>query len=85
MKEKLSLTSYLLKVDPIVHQEFLRWKEAPTLIKSNTFIQRIYSEDIDLCLTFNNAKLSESVTAAVESGTISVEAVSDKSKAMFPK
>lgn len=61
------------------------WKQNPTLDKSNLFIKRVYNEDINLCLAFNNAKLSEKVAAAVESGTIFIEAVSDKTKAMFPK
>ncbi|KAF2902245.1 hypothetical protein ILUMI_03943 [Ignelater luminosus] len=74
-----------LEVDPAVHQEFLVWKQNPTVDKSNLFIKRVYNEDINLCLAFNNAKLSEKVAAAVESGTIFIEAVSDKTKAMFPK
>nr|CAI5827356.1 unnamed protein product [Callosobruchus analis] len=55
------------------------------LDKSNCFISRVYKEDIQLCLCFNNADLSEKVAHAVESGTILIEAVSDKTKAMFPK
>ncbi|KAK4887237.1 hypothetical protein RN001_003508 [Aquatica leii] len=74
-----------LEVDPSFHQEFLLWKQNPTLDKSNDFIKRIYTEDINLCLAFDNSKLGEKVIAAVNSGTIFIEAVSDKTKAMFPK
>lgn len=68
-----------------MHQEFLAWKQKPSLDKSDPFIQRIYSEDISLCLKFANEKLSQEVIAAVESGTIFIEAVGDKAKTMFPK
>ncbi|KAK5643829.1 hypothetical protein RI129_007674 [Pyrocoelia pectoralis] len=74
-----------LEVDPIVHQEFLLWRQNPTLDKINPFIKRIYTEDINLCLAFDNSKLVEKVTSAVDSGTIFIEAVSDRTKAMFPK
>ncbi|CAH0561484.1 unnamed protein product [Brassicogethes aeneus] len=74
-----------LEVDPVLHKEFLQWKEKPTLEKTERFLQRIYSEDINLCLTFTNKELSEKVAKAVESGTIHIEAVGDRTKAMFPK
>lgn len=74
-----------LEVDPNVHEEFLSWKQKPTLDKSDAFVRRIYVEDIDLCLKFNNEELSGKVTEAVEAGTILIEAVSDKTKTMFPK
>lgn len=68
-----------------MHEEFLTWRQNPTLNKENDFIKRVYDEDINLCLNFNNRELSEKVTKAVESGTIFIEAVGDKSKTMFPK
>ncbi|XP_031340520.1 guanine nucleotide exchange factor for Rab-3A-like [Photinus pyralis] len=74
-----------LEVDPIVHQEFISWRNNPTLDKTNPFIKRIYTEDINLCLAFDNSKLVTKVAEAVDSGTILIEAVSDKTKAMFPK
>ncbi|VEN62670.1 unnamed protein product [Callosobruchus maculatus] len=74
-----------LEVDPIFHKEFLIWRQKPVLDKTDCFISRIYNEDIQLCLRFNNTDLSEKVGQAVESGTILIEAVSDKTKAMFPK
>lgn len=74
-----------LEVDPNVHREFLAWRQKPCLDKSDPFVQRVYREDIDLCLTFSNVDLSKKVRDAVESGTILIEAVGDKTKAMFPK
>lgn len=74
-----------MQVDPNVHEEFLTWKQKPTVDKSDPFIKRVYEEDINLCLSFNNGELSEKVVKAVESGTIFIEAVSDKTKTMFPK
>lgn len=72
-------------MDPNVHKEFLTWKSNPRLDKEDPFIARIYEEDIRLTLTFNNVELSERVLLAAESGTIFIEAVSDKTKTMFPK
>lgn len=76
---------FSIKVDPNVHKEFLTWKSNPRLDKEDPFIARIYEEDIRLTLTFNNVELSERVLLAAESGTIFIEAVSDKTKTMFPK
>lgn len=67
------------------HKEFLVWRQKPVIEKSDPFIQRIYSEDINLCLCFNNKELSDRVGNSIESGTILIEAVGDKTKAMFPK
>lgn len=72
-------------MDPEYHKEFLHWRQKPVLDKTDPFIQRIYNEDINLCLRFNNKELSSKVVSAVETGTILIEAVSDKTKAMFPK
>ncbi|CAH2007520.1 unnamed protein product [Acanthoscelides obtectus] len=74
-----------LEVDPVLHKEFLVWRQNPVLDKADCFISRMYDEDIHLCLCFNNSDLSGKVVKAVESGTILIEAVSDKTKAMFPK
>jgi len=45
-------------IDPTLRQEYLAWKKAPTLDRSETtssssqFLRRIYQEDIDPCLDF---------------------------------
>lgn len=74
-----------LEVDPNFHREFLTWRQKPCLGKEDPFVKRVYDEDINLCLTFNNEVLSGKVREAVEMGTILIEAVGDKTKAMFPK
>ncbi|KAJ3657295.1 hypothetical protein Zmor_009111 [Zophobas morio] len=74
-----------LEVDPNFHREFLAWRQKPRLDKEDPFVRRVYEEDIDLCLAFNNEELSRRVKAAVETGTILIEAVGDRTKAMFPK
>nr|CAD7429297.1 unnamed protein product [Timema monikensis] len=76
--------SFCEQVDPLVHREFVSWKQGPSMNKSDPFIARIYSEDIDLCLDFSNKDLSNSVRAAIEAGNIFIEAV-DKAKTIFPK
>merc|ERR1719412_2176517 len=40
-------------VDPNLHQEYLEWKKSPSLDRNaSDFLNRIYKEDIDLCLDF---------------------------------
>jgi Rab-3A-interacting protein len=53
--------------------------------KSDAFIARVYNEDINLCLDFNNKELGTRVQDAIERGNIFIEAVSDKTKTVFPK
>uniref|UniRef100_A0A0A9YQ53 Guanine nucleotide exchange factor for Rab-3A n=1 Tax=Lygus hesperus TaxID=30085 RepID=A0A0A9YQ53_LYGHE len=74
-----------LEVDPILHKEFLAWKQAPTTDKTDPFIARIYKEDIEYCLDFSNAELSQQVRDAMATGEVFIEAVSDKTKNNFPK
>ncbi|XP_043473340.1 guanine nucleotide exchange factor for Rab-3A-like [Leptopilina heterotoma] len=74
-----------LEVDPRVHSEFLQWKTNPSVDKSDPFIERIFREDIDLCLDFPNLDLGLKVRQAVLDGIIFIEAVSDKTKLAFPK
>ncbi|XP_069680501.1 guanine nucleotide exchange factor for Rab-3A-like [Periplaneta americana] len=73
------------EVDPNVHKEFVAWKQSPRMDKSDAFIARVYNEDINLCLDFNNKELGARVQEAVERGNIFIEAVSDKTKTVFPK
>ncbi|KAI5732472.1 hypothetical protein M8J76_000643 [Diaphorina citri] len=73
------------EVDPVVHREFLEWRASPTLSKDSPFIARIYSEDIDKCLEFSNEDLASLVRAAIDSGDIYIESVSDKTKSCFPR
>ncbi|CAL1675709.1 unnamed protein product [Lasius platythorax] len=74
-----------LEVDPRVHTEFLRWKANPCVDKSDSFVARVFREDIDLCLNFPNKELGTKVRQAVLDGIIFIEAVSDKTKLAFPK
>lgn len=67
-----------------MHREFVLWMKTPTLDKSDAFISRIYNEDIDQCLEFNNSTLAMDVRGAIESGNLFIEFV-DKSKSHFPK
>lgn len=73
------------EVDPNIHKEFVSWKQSPKVDKTDPFIARVYNEDINLCLDFINKELALKVRGAVEEGNIFIEAVSDKSKTVFPK
>lgn len=74
-----------MQVDPIVHREFVAWRQHPRLDRSEPFIARVYAEEIELCLTFTNITLGDQVRNAIEEGTIAVEAVTDKTRTLFPK
>ncbi|XP_057340657.1 guanine nucleotide exchange factor for Rab-3A-like [Microplitis mediator] len=74
-----------IEIDPILHSEFLRWKENPCIDKTDMFVARVFREDIDLCLNFPNEELGNKVRQAVLDGIIFIEAISDKTKLSFPR
>ncbi|MEQ2190464.1 hypothetical protein XENOCAPTIV_020629 [Xenoophorus captivus] len=45
------------EVDSQLFSEFKAWKEAPTLDRSCSFLERVYREDIFPCLTFNKSEV----------------------------
>ncbi|XP_045112645.1 guanine nucleotide exchange factor for Rab-3A-like isoform X3 [Portunus trituberculatus] len=72
-------------VDPVVHKEFIAWKQNPTLERSNPFMQRIYEEDIDLCLAFPNSVLAHRVQRAIEDNSVFIEEVNPRQKSSCPR
>lgn len=65
-------------IDPVLRAEYLAWWKAPTLDRSHSpFLQRIYAEDIDLCLEFVNRDLAKDVLAAIEGNTLCLTPVKD--------
>ncbi|XP_064092054.1 guanine nucleotide exchange factor for Rab-3A-like isoform X2 [Macrobrachium nipponense] len=73
------------KVDPVVHKEFIMWKQNPTLDRSDPFMQRVYEEDIDLCLAFPNSTLAHKVQKAIEDNAVFIEEVNPRQKSSCPK
>lgn len=67
------------------HKEFLEWRKNPVMDKADPFVNRIFREDITMCLDFSNKELLERVVRAVEDGSVLVESVGDKAKVIFPK
>ncbi|XP_017158155.1 rab-3A-interacting protein isoform X5 [Poecilia reticulata] len=63
------------EVDSQLFAEFKAWKEAPTLDRSCSFLERVYREDIHPCLAFNKSELGSAILDAVEQNTLSVEPV----------
>ncbi|XP_038123087.1 rab-3A-interacting protein isoform X3 [Cyprinodon tularosa] len=63
------------EVDSQLFSEFKAWKEAPTLDRNCSFLDRVYREDINPCLTFNKSELGSAILDAVEQNTLSVEPV----------
>jgi len=52
-------------IDPVLRAEYLAWKKAPSMNSSNTFLARIYAEDVDPCLDFPAKALSQAVRLAI--------------------
>lgn len=73
------------EVDPVVHKEFIAWKQNPTLERSDPFMQRIYEEDIDLCLAFPNTTLAHRVQRAIEDNSVFIEEVNPRQKSSCPR
>ncbi|XP_071453121.1 guanine nucleotide exchange factor for Rab-3A-like [Hetaerina americana] len=73
------------EVDPVVLQEFTIWRTQPTIDLSNSFIERVFREDIKPSLAFSNEEIGEKVLAAAMDGQIFIEAIPDKSKILFPR
>nr|XP_053628416.1 guanine nucleotide exchange factor for Rab-3A-like isoform X2 [Cherax quadricarinatus] len=73
------------EVDPVVHKEFIAWKQNPTLDRSDPFMQRIYEEDIDLCLAFPNSMLAHRVQRAIEDNAVFIEEVNPRQKSSCPR
>ncbi|KAL7637191.1 UNVERIFIED_CONTAM: hypothetical protein RMT77_011903 [Armadillidium vulgare] len=72
------------EVDPVLHREFVAWRQEPELCRTNPFINRVYSEDIDLCLTFPNSTLAHKVQKAIEENALYIEEVNPRQKNSCP-
>ena len=72
-------------MDPVVQREFVTWKQEPVLDHSSAFMQRVYTEDIDLCLAFPNSTLAHLVSKAIEENSIFIEEVNPRQKSSCPK
>ncbi|RZF38816.1 hypothetical protein LSTR_LSTR000519 [Laodelphax striatellus] len=74
----------MLEVDPNFHRDFLAWKQSPSLRPDDPFIAKVFREDIDGCLEFNNGALAQRVRESINSESICIEAVNEKSRSQFP-
>ena len=64
-------------VDPTLRQEYLKWKKCPSLNRNESeFLDRIYREDIDLCLDFpidpENKNLKSDLYQAIHQQSICI-------------
>lgn len=73
--------SCLKSIDPTLRKDFLSWRKTPTLDRrSSPFLERVYREDVDLCLSFPNRALAERVSAAIHANALCLTPVKDFSK-----
>jgi len=62
-------------IDPVLRAEYLAWKKAPDMSSSNTFLARIYNEDVDPCLDFPVQALSLAVRQAIHDNILCLSPV----------
>ncbi len=68
-------------MDPTLRDDFLRWRRSPTLSRSDSpFIDRVFREDVDPCLSFPNSALSALVAAAIAENGLSLTPVKECSR-----
>jgi len=62
-------------IDPVLRAEYLAWKKSPDMSSSNTFLARIYKEDVDPCLDFPAKALSLAVRQAIHDNILCLSPV----------
>lgn len=74
-------------IDPAFFKLFVDWRVKPILSNKdkNPFLQKIYNEDIEPCLVFENDLLVVRLKKAIEENSIWVEPVAEKDKTNIPK
>ncbi|XP_063970160.1 guanine nucleotide exchange factor for Rab-3A-like [Lytechinus pictus] len=66
------------EVDTLLLHNFQSWREAPSLGVDNPFTQRVFTEDIQPCLSFTNADLSVQLQSSIERNQLCIEPISIK-------
>ncbi|XP_055329565.1 guanine nucleotide exchange factor for Rab-3A-like [Paramacrobiotus metropolitanus] len=61
------------EIDPVVHAEFVSWRQKPSLSREHPLINRIYNQDIEPNFEFTNLELAKRALKAVEQNTIFIE------------
>ena len=73
--------SVLKSIDPTLRKDFLSWRKTPALDRTRSpFLERVYREDVDLCLNFPNVGLAQRVTAAIHANALCLTPVKDFSQ-----
>ncbi|KAK3096653.1 hypothetical protein FSP39_002117 [Pinctada imbricata] len=63
------------EVDTVAYEEFVEWRQSPSLDKATPFLSRIYVEDIGPCLNFSNVALAERLKGCVADNTLTIEPI----------
>ncbi|ODM90996.1 Guanine nucleotide exchange factor for Rab-3A, partial [Orchesella cincta] len=73
-------------VDPILLAHFAAWRTEPVLCQEKSaFLQKMYTEEIEPCLTFANVPLVSRLKKAIEDNSIWVEPLPEKDRTNVPK
>ena len=74
------------ELDPVFHALFAGWRQEPTLSKEKPgFLHKVYHEDINPCLQFQNPELEKRLLKAIEENSVWVEPLPEKDKTNVPK
>ncbi|XP_048768247.1 guanine nucleotide exchange factor for Rab-3A-like isoform X3 [Ostrea edulis] len=62
-------------IDSTIYEEFVEWRQNPSLELTTAFLNRMYVEDIGPCLNFSNVALAEQVKNCVASNSLTIEPI----------
>lgn len=64
------------EIDDVCYDEFQRWKNYPDLLAGDSpFLQRLYHEDVQPCLNFNNRQLVDCIVMGAKQNTLFIEPI----------
>ncbi|XP_062576289.1 guanine nucleotide exchange factor for Rab-3A-like isoform X2 [Saccostrea cucullata] len=63
------------EIDSTIYEEFVEWRQKPSLELSTAFLNRMYVEDIGPCLNFSNVALAEKVKSCVACNSLTIEPI----------
>lgn len=73
-------------MDPILLSHFAAWRVDPNLVREESiFLEKIYTEDIDPCLSFEDEELVTRLKKAIQENSVWVEPLPEKDRNNVPK
>ncbi|CAD6192038.1 unnamed protein product [Caenorhabditis auriculariae] len=70
------------EVDPILFAEFQSWRDEGHPRDDNAFMQRVLTEEVEPCMTFENEKLSEEIMLSILDNRLELEPINEAKPAV---